>query len=167
VTAAGRDLPEHISVYRRVRRVFGEPGLRSIDARRRRRAAEDDSSAPYGLGREPLGLGVVVDALTTSRGWDSPLAQAELLGSWASIVGEETAAHAAPISVEDGVLTVKCDSTAWAQQLRIMRQTILDKVAERFPAAGIESARFLAPDAPSWKHGPKTIPGRGPRDTYG
>ncbi|PZQ74527.1 MAG: DUF721 domain-containing protein, partial [Cutibacterium acnes] len=23
------------------------------------------------------------------------------------------------------------------------------------------------PSAPSWKHGPRSVPGRGPRDTYG
>ena len=33
--------------------------------------------------------------------------------------------------------------------------------------AGIESIRFLAPNAPSWKSGPRSVPGRGPRDTYG
>jgi predicted nucleic acid-binding Zn ribbon protein len=44
---------------------------------------------------------------------------------------------------------------------------VLNSVAERFPAAGVESTRFLAPHAPSWKHGPKAVPGRGPRDTYG
>ena len=37
----------------------------------------------------------------------------------------------------------------------------------RFPDAGIESVRFEGPNAPSWKRGPRTIPGRGPRDTYG
>ena len=159
--------PEHVSVYRRIRRVFGQPGLRSVDARRRRAAAEDESSVPFGAGREPKGLGDVMEAFTASRGWESPLARAELVGSWAEIVGADTAAHSAPIAVEDGVLTVTCDSTAWAQQLRLMRGTILERVTERFPAAGIETAHFLAPDAPSWKHGPKTIPGRGPRDTYG
>jgi predicted nucleic acid-binding Zn ribbon protein len=161
------DVPEHIWVYRRIRRVFGRPGLRSVDARRRRAAADDESSVPFGAGREPKGLADVMEAFTASRGWDSPLARAELVASWWEIVGTETAAHTAPVAIEDGVLTVSCDSTAWAQQLRLMRGTILDRVAERFPAAGVETAHFLAPDAPSWKHGPKTIPGRGPRDTYG
>ena len=160
-------VPEHISVYRRIRRAFGDPALRSIDARRRRAAAASASSAPYGDGREPAGLGDVMDAFTAARGWDSPLARAELVGSWAEIVGAETALHATPTAVEDGVLTVSCDSTAWAQQLRLMHAAILDRVRERYPAAGIETAHFLAPNAPSWKHGRMTFPGRGPRDTYG
>ncbi|WP_302968247.1 hypothetical protein [uncultured Varibaculum sp.] len=26
---------------------------------------------------------------------------------------------------------------------------------------------ILGPKAPSWKHGPRSVKGRGPRDTYG
>ena len=59
------------------------------------------------------------------------------------------------------------ETTAWAQQLRLMQATVLDSIAERFPAAGVEKAQFFGPHAPSWKHGPKAVPGRGPRDTYG
>jgi predicted nucleic acid-binding Zn ribbon protein len=48
-----------------------------------------------------------------------------------------------------------------------MRSRVLTVVLERYPAAGIRSLRFEGPDAPSWKRGPRSIPGRGPRDTYG
>lgn len=159
--------PEHIAVYRRVRRVFGDGGARSVDARRRNHAAKDETTVPFGTGRDPRGLDAVLDALTTSMGWTSPLAKSELLVSWPKLVGADVASHAEPVTVEDGLLTVRCDSTAWAQQLRTMRTTVLARIHERHPAAGIESIRFLGPDAPSWKRGPRAIPGRGPRDTYG
>jgi predicted nucleic acid-binding Zn ribbon protein len=160
-------VPEHLAVYRRLRRLFGDPELRSADGRRRRRAADAAGSEPYGLGRDPRGVGDVLAGMASARGWESPLARAELLASWADIVGSETAAHASPLGIEDGVLTVQCDSTAWATELRRIQATVLAQLVERFPAAGVETARFLAPNAPSWKHGPKAVPGRGPRDTYG
>lgn len=159
--------PEHVAVYRRLRRLFGNPELRTADGRRRRRAADAATSEPYGLGRDPRGLGDVLDTVAAARGWDSPIARAELLASWSSIVGPDTAAHTEPVSIEDGVLSVRCDSTAWAQQLRLMQTTVLESISGMFPAAGVERAQFLAPNAPSWKHGPKAVPGRGPRDTYG
>jgi predicted nucleic acid-binding Zn ribbon protein len=165
--APAERVPEHIAVYQRIRRVFGDPSLRSGDARRRKRAARDESSVPYGHGRDPRGIGDVMENLTSTMGWDSPLARAELLAGWSEIVGDETAAHASPIGIEEGVLTVRCDSTAWATQLRRMNATITTKIVTTFAAAGIESVRFLGPDAPSWKRGPRAIPGRGPRDTYG
>lgn len=160
-------VPEHVAVFRRLRAAFGEPGRRSRDARRRSRAARDESSTPYGTGRDPRGIATVLGDLTTELGWDSPIARAELVAGWAEIVGTDTAAHSEPVGIEEGVLSVRCDSTAWAQQLRTMRVTITTRIAERYAAAGVESIRFLGPDAPSWKRGPRTIPGRGPRDTYG
>ena len=159
--------PEHIAVYQRIRSAFGDPALRSGDARRRKRAARDETSIPYGAGREPRGIGDVMQNLTAEMGWDSPLARAELLSSWPRIVGAETAAHAEPIGIEEGLLTVRCDSTSWAVELKRMGATITTRIIELHPAAGVESVRFLGPDAPSWKRGPRAIPGRGPRDTYG
>ena len=42
-----------------------------------------------------------MENLTSTMGWDSPLARAELLADWAEIVGDETAAHAEPIGIEE------------------------------------------------------------------
>jgi len=100
-------------------------------------------------------------------GWTSPLAKGELLLSWPELVGEDTAAHSTPVGIEEEVLTVQCDSTAWATQLRLMRADILTSILKRYPDAGVTSIRFDGPGAPSWKRGPRSIPGRGPRDTYG
>jgi predicted nucleic acid-binding Zn ribbon protein len=167
MTDAERD-PEHVAVFRHLRQVFGDPSMRSGDARRRRRAARDaEASIPYGPGREPRGLFDVVDDLTSSRGWESPLAEADLLASWPAIVGSDTALHTRPVSIEDGVLTVRCDSTSWMTQMRLMRSRVVAAIEERHAAAGIGDVRFIGPDAPSWKRGPRAIPGRGPRDTYG
>jgi predicted nucleic acid-binding Zn ribbon protein len=158
--------PEHVGVYLRLREVFGSSSDRAATARKRRVRTEG-TSVPFGEGRDPHGLGDVIDGLTVRMGWTSPLARSELLASWAMIVGEETAAHSEPVSIEDGVLSIRCDSTAWATQLRLMRSQVTTTIAERYPEAGIESVRFEGPNAPSWKRGPRSIPGRGPRDTYG
>ena len=89
-------MPEHIAVYRRLRRVFGaNSGRRQLERRtpasdERRR---DESSVPYGAGRDPRGISDVLDDFTSTMGWESPLAQSELLAAWAEIVGAETAAH--------------------------------------------------------------------------
>ena len=122
---------------------------------------------PFAPGRDPHGLGDVLDGLTSKMGWTSPLARSELLASWPEIVGSETAEHSTPAAIEEGVLVVHCDSTAWATQLRLMRSQVTTTIAQRFPEAGVESVRFEGPNAPSWKRGPRSIPGRGPRDTYG
>jgi len=158
--SAGRETYQHF------RGIFGVGSLRSADSRRRAQR-EPGSTIPYGLGRDPEHLGSVIGALTSKLGWDSSLAQSELLDSWAQIVGVETAEHSSPVSIDDGVLAVRCESTTWATQLRLMRVLVMTNITTRYPDAGIDSVRFEGPGAPSWKRGPRSIPGRGPRDTYG
>lgn len=153
-------------VYLRFRRVFGDGSSRSSDARKRSRK-EPGASVPFATGRDPQSLSSVVDALTVKLGWNSPLAKSELLASWSELAGVETAEHSTPVGIEDGTLSVRCDSTAWATQLRLMRGAILGQIHTKYPDAGITQVRFIGPNVPSWKRGPRSIPGRGPRDTYG
>jgi predicted nucleic acid-binding Zn ribbon protein len=157
---------EAAKVYLRFKDVFGDPNA----ARRRTRrktSPQIGSSVPFGAGRDPHGLGETITSLTAQLGWNSPMAQSDLLASWTELAGVETAKHSTPAGIDDGVLTVHCESTAWATQLRMMRVEIMTHIAQKFPDAGIASIRFQGPNAPSWKKGPRSIPGRGPRDTYG
>ena len=153
-------------VYLRFKDVFGDPNAKRSRSKRRTRD-EAGSSVPFGVGRDPRGLGDAISSLTMQLGWNSPLAQSELLASWIELAGEETAKHSTPAGIDEGILTVHCESTAWATQLRMMRVEIMNHIAVKYPDAGIASIRFQGPNAPSWKKGPRSIPGRGPRDTYG
>ena len=118
-------------------------------------------------GRDPKGLGDVMASLTRESGWTSALAQEDLVLQWEEVAGSETAAHASPVSLTDGVLVVRCDSTAWMKNLSMLRGQILTRIVTAHPDAKVESIRFIGPDVPSWKWGPRVAPGRGPRDTYG
>lgn len=156
------DVPLTIATYLRLR------GLEAPRRRRRRRLVDDtDENAPFQPGRDPRGIGDVVAQLTTESGWNAPLAREDLVLQWRQVAGEEVADHADPVALADGVLTVQCDSTAWATQLSLLRGQILTRITQAHPEAGIETIRFVGPDVPSWKWGPRAVPGRGPRDTYG
>ena len=143
--------------------------LRRRASRRGNPAAEatDGSAEPYGIGRDPRPVAQAMTGFAREYGWEAPLAQAELILHWAELCGEDVARHAMPEAIEESTLVVRCDSTAWAAQLRAIRGETLTRIQVRFPSAGVESIRYLGPDTPDWKHGPRTIPGRGPRDTYG
>lgn len=159
------DESEASRVYLHLKDVFG--GFPRGPRLKRKRRIDPSESQAFGVGRDPKGLGDSLDLLTKQLGWHAPLSQAELLNSWAAIAGEETAKHSTPLGIDEGVLTVQCESTAWATQLRLMRVEIMTRIATEFRGAGVVSIRFQGPNAPSWKKGPRSIPGRGPRDTYG
>ena len=124
-------MSEAAAVYLRMKELFTGTPSRS---RRAKRAADDPTaSRPFGAGRDPLGLGDVVDALATQLGWTGALAKSDLLERWEELAGAETARHAIPDQITDGVLVVRCESTAWATQLRMMRSELLARIGERFP----------------------------------
>ena len=157
-------VPETIATYLRLRGL--EPSARSFRKKRRRRT-DDEENAPFTAGRDPRGVGDVLSTLTREAGWDKELAREDVVRAWSDVAGENTAQHTRPVAFSEGTLTVQADSTAWAKQLQLMRAQILSEIVRRFPDAGVDAIRFIGPDVPSWKWGPRTVSGRGPRDTYG
>lgn len=151
-----------VATYLRLR------GIAAPRSRKRRRIRDaEGENVPFAPGRDPHGLGDVVADLTREAGWNTHLASEDVLRRWSEVAGAQTAEHARPVSLEGGIMTVQCDSTAWARQLSSLRADILTRIVRDHPDAGITGVRFVGPDVPSWKWGPRTIPGRGPRDTYG
>lgn len=75
--------------------------------------------------------------------------------------------HANPTGLNDGVLTVSAESTAWATQLRMVQAQLLAKIAAAVGDGVVKSLKIVGPVGPSWRKGPRSVPGRGPRDTYG
>ena len=142
-------------------------GRLSRDAKRIKERKERGGSKPFDKGRDPVTALASVDALLAEFSWNGQLAEADLFNRWAELVGDQTAENSVPETLSDGTLTVRCKSTAWATQLRLMQGTILERLNSEFPALEITALKMLGPAAPSWKKGPRSVPGRGPRDTYG
>lgn len=90
-----------------------------------------------------------------------------MFGRWADLVGAEVASHAIPVSLREGELTVQAESTAWATQLRMLQRDLLARIAAGAGRGVVTRLRVHGPSAPTWRHGNRHVPGRGPRDTYG
>jgi predicted nucleic acid-binding Zn ribbon protein len=122
--------------------------------------AADDS-------RDPQRLGALVRRLLDDRGWGATAASAAVLARWDALVGDEIAAHCQPVRLRDGELTLAAESTAWATQLRLLAPRLLDRIRAELGPDVVRRLRVHGPIAPTWTAGPRRIPGRGPRDTYG
>lgn len=117
--------------------------------------------------RDPQPLGRLARDLAKKRGWSAQVAEGTVLGNWTSVVGHQIADHAVPTALNDGVLSVAAESTAWATQLRMIQAQLLAKIAAAVGNGVVTSLKITGPAAPSWRKGPRHIAGRGPRDTYG
>ncbi|KUI48022.1 hypothetical protein AU198_05430 [Mycobacterium sp. GA-1199] len=124
-------------------------------------------SGPGPDSRDPQPFGPAASELARSRGWSGRVAEGAVFGRWPGVVGEGIAAHATPTSLNEGVLTISAESTAWATQLRMVQAQVLAKIADAVGDGVVKSLKIVGPVAPSWRKGRYHIAGRGPRDTYG
>lgn len=116
---------------------------------------------------DPELVGSTIDELMTQRGWDERATIGALFGRWPDLVGSQLAEHCRPRSYDEGRLHVTADSTAWATHLRALAPELLRRLGEELGADVVRDVRITGPTAPSWRHGPRHVRGRGPRDTYG
>ena len=133
-----------------------------------RRSVDPVSSGAHPDDRDPQPLSRAVHRLVDAKGWAADVNVRTLLARWALLVGPSLAEHSRPERYDDSVLTVRTDSTAWATQLRHMAPQLVAMLNEQLGADTVRLVKVLGPDAPSWKHGTRSVrDGRGPRDTYG
>ncbi len=152
------------AMYLRLKTLWtGTPALRKKKQPRR----TPTGSEPFAPGRDPVPLFSVITDVSAGLGWDGALSQAALVSDWSNVVGPDTAANTEIDRFNDGVLTVRCSSTAWATQLAFIASDILTRLLAEHPDSGLTKITFIGPNAPSWKRGPRAIQGRGVRDTYG
>jgi predicted nucleic acid-binding Zn ribbon protein len=149
--------------------VAGEVALRPPRRRRRGRPSSEPAtwSGPAPGPRDPVAAGSALDGLVASGGWGDQLAVHSVTGRWDEITGPAVAEHSHVESFTDGVLTVRCDSTAWATQLRMLVPQLLSRLHEEVGPGVVRTVEVKGPDVPSWVRGPRRVKGRGPRDTYG
>ncbi|WP_431772012.1 DUF721 domain-containing protein [Streptomyces cucumeris] len=121
-------------------------------------------------GRDPLPLGAAINRLITERGWEAPAAVGGVMGRWPQMVGPEVAQHCEPQRYDEDarVLTVRCDSTAWATQLRLLAPQLVARLNADLGQGTVKLIKVLGPGGPPRRYGPLRSPGStGPGDTYG
>jgi predicted nucleic acid-binding Zn ribbon protein len=86
------------------------------------------------------------------------------------MVGPEVAQHCEPQRYDEDarVLTVRCDSTAWATQLRLLAPQLVARLNADLGQGTVRLIKVLGPGGPPRRYGPLRSPGStGPGDTYG
>ena len=152
----------------RARRAARAKGLRPgspAGSRRQRRSPTTGTTSRDD--RDPHPVGAEIDRLVASRGWDTDVQVGSVVGRWAAIVGERVAGNVEVVAFEGTTLTVRAASTAWATQMRLLVSTVLGRIEEEVGGGVVTEIVVRGPGGPSWRKGPLSAGGRGPRDTYG
>lgn len=143
-------------------------------ARQIARAARGGAPRPAGRNRkparrtdEPTPIGEVLKEVIDDQGWTREVNVHQLLARWPALVGPVNAAHSVPESYKDTVLTVRAESSTWAASLRTIAPQLVAVLNEHLGQGTVTRVQVMGPESPNWKKGHRSVPGRGPRDTYG
>jgi predicted nucleic acid-binding Zn ribbon protein len=142
-------------------------GIRPGQEPRRRTPLEPPRGSAGKDGRDPRLVADTLAALVRDRGWTQDLSVGGVIGRWRDVVGDQVADHCEPEAFDDGVLTVRTDSTSWATNLKLLAPQLLRRLADDVGEGVVTEVRVLGPAGPGFKRGPRSVPGRGPRDTWG
>jgi predicted nucleic acid-binding Zn ribbon protein len=166
--AKGTELAEALVSRSRVAqgRTAGQD-RRSSSATGSRRIPGAGWSGPAADERDPQPLDTAVERLVDEHGWAHELAVHGVAARWEQVVGPEVAAHVQVERYTEGEVTLRADSTAWATQMRLLAATLVRRFNEETGDGTVTRVIVRGPHAPSWRKGPRNVPGRGPRDTYG
>ncbi|MBT2466349.1 DUF721 domain-containing protein [Streptomyces sp. ISL-66] len=119
-------------------------------------------------GRDPMPLMAALDRLRTERGWEMPMAVAGVMERWPEIVGADIAAHCVPDRYEDRELVVRCDSSAWAAQLKLLAPQLVARLNTDLGQGTVRLIKVHGPGGGPKRYGPWRAPGStGPGDNYG
>ncbi|GHD76728.1 UPF0232 protein [Streptomyces mirabilis] len=171
---ASKKTPEHsgVDLARVALRAAKEQARARGDAAQQKKQARRGGlrSGARADGRDPMALGAAINRLLTERGWETPAAVGGVMGRWPQIVGEDLAKHCVPQKYDEDerVLTVQCDSTAWATQLRLLAPQVVARLNQDLGHGTVRLIKVQGPHGPARRFGPLRAPGStGPGDTYG
>ncbi|MET9446080.1 DUF721 domain-containing protein [Streptomyces cinerochromogenes] len=165
--------PSGVDLARVALRAAREQARARGDAARQKKQARRGGGLRSGAradGRDPMALGAAINRLITERGWEAPAAVGGVMGRWPQIVGESVALHCKPerFDEETRELTVRCDSTAWATEIRWQAPQLVARINQDLGHGSIRLIKVLGPGGPARRYGPLRAPGStGPGDTYG
>ncbi len=72
-----------------------------------------------------------------------PKSRAQILWKhWVNLFGPQIAAHAEPVRLSNGVLTVRVDASAWITELTFLKPDLLGKLQNTLPPGSIRDIRF-------------------------
>ena len=80
--------------------------------------------------------------LIRDKDWETKFDQHRIFLSWSELVDPETRAHARPLKVDNGVLWVEVDNSAWLQQLQFKKLELLDLLNDHLRIAYFTNIKF-------------------------
>ena len=103
--------------------------------------------------RDPQKIGNIFGLIATQGKWTPHLKIAQMQNHWDQVVGRENAMHTYPVSLRDGILTIRCDSPAWTTTMNYMIPKLTRIIREKLEGLTINEVRVTGPQQQSFSRG--------------
>lgn len=87
-------------------------------------------------------VGEIIPNVIKSIGLKKKYEQIQIMDDWNEIVGYRISEKARPIEVRRGVLRVGVESSAWMNELQLIKPELMGKIENRFGRNKIKDIRF-------------------------
>lgn len=104
-------------------------------------------------GRDPVTMGSIFNILAQNGAWIPHLKMAQMRDHWDQVVGKANAMHSYPVSLRDGVLTIRCDSPAWTTTLSYMVPALTDTIRKNLEGLPINEVKVTGPQQQGFSRG--------------
>jgi predicted nucleic acid-binding Zn ribbon protein len=94
--------------------------------------------------RAPRPLSFALERVTATLEPATVLARVQ--GCWADAVGEVVSSEAKPVAERDGVISVACRSSVWAQELELLGPELVAKLNDALGDDAVAKLRFKVGD---------------------
>lgn len=115
---------------------------------------------------DPMGLGQIIERLKDQQGWESGIDGGNLLEQWPTICPPELATTVQPAGYDpdQGLLTLRPSSNAYATRVRLYERQLVEHLNERFGRPAVRAIRVLPPGGTAASSRPveEAVPEPGP-----
>jgi predicted nucleic acid-binding Zn ribbon protein len=108
--------------------------------------------------KKPARVSDLLDEVLSAQGLRSVTWMARLISSWPEIVGPLLSGKTSPARLRARVLTVLVQNHAWAQELQLRKQDLVDRIHRMLGNEEVADIRFLVGPIPDAEPAAREIP---------
>lgn len=91
----------------------------------------------------PETIGSILESVLERTGLGKRAEERSLLEAWPEVAGERVAEHVRAVDLQDGVLLIDADHTAWRQEMTMLFPELLRALRARFGEGSVREIRWL------------------------
>jgi predicted nucleic acid-binding Zn ribbon protein len=101
---------------------------------------------PHSGSHKLQSLAALLPQITHEQGWQKQLDSHRLFLRWDTLVDPTTRTHAQPVKIENSVLWLEVDNSAWMQQFQFQKIPLLETLNAALSLSRLTDIRFILSD---------------------